>query len=222
MRPTLRTSRLLLAPLEDRGLNANPVPLQTVAEVIARSSHTFQTSGRGLWSLRPDRRLPLIGVCGRSLFEHGEGVELLYSLTHPSASSPAWMRPSPSPPDRPQHLPLLHHPPQACSFQAPVAQWIKQRTSNSSGPVQAGPSPSISPGQRLAPVRRRPSQTSLVRAVGSQLGSQPAMIQLLAGKVGTIRSGGGPALQPRYGSDQWWRASRFPRDRQGPTGPDSG
>jgi hypothetical protein len=46
MRPTLRTSRLLLAPLEDRGLNANPVPLQTVAEVIARSSHTFQTSGR--------------------------------------------------------------------------------------------------------------------------------------------------------------------------------
>jgi hypothetical protein len=52
MRPTLRTSRLLLAPLEDRDLNANPVPLQTVAEVIARSSHTFQTSGQGLWSLR--------------------------------------------------------------------------------------------------------------------------------------------------------------------------
>ena len=29
----------------------------------------------------PDRRLPLIGVCGLSPFEHGEGVELLYSLT---------------------------------------------------------------------------------------------------------------------------------------------
>lgn len=98
MRPILRTSRLLLAPLEDRDLNAlhahwndpqvarflwdaNPVPLQTVAEVIDRSSRTFQTSGWGLWSLRLTADSPLIGVCGLSPFEHGEGVELLYSLT---------------------------------------------------------------------------------------------------------------------------------------------
>ena len=70
MPPTLRTPRLLLSPLEDRDLtalhahwndpqvarflwDAAPVPLPTVADVIARSSHTFQTSGWGLWSLRP-------------------------------------------------------------------------------------------------------------------------------------------------------------------------
>jgi RimJ/RimL family protein N-acetyltransferase len=69
MPPILRTPRLLLAPLEDRDLgalhahwndpqvarflwDANPVPLQTVAEVIARSAQTFLTSGWGLWSLR--------------------------------------------------------------------------------------------------------------------------------------------------------------------------
>ena len=97
MPPTLRTSRLLLSPLENRDLNAlhahwnapevarflwdaNPVPLQTVASVIARSTQTFQTSGWGLWSLRLTADPPLIGVCGLSLFEHGE-VELLYSLT---------------------------------------------------------------------------------------------------------------------------------------------
>ena len=98
MRPTLRSPRLLLAPLEDRDLNAlhahwndpqvarflwdaNPVPLQTVGEVIARSTQTFQTSGWGLWSLRLTADSPLIGVCGLSPFEHGDGVELLYSLT---------------------------------------------------------------------------------------------------------------------------------------------
>jgi hypothetical protein len=222
MRPTLRTSRLLLAPLEDRDLNANPVPLQTVAEVIARSSHTFQTSGQGLWSLRLTADSPLMGVCGRSPFEHGEGVELLYSLT-PSLRLLTRLGATPAPRLQvgPNTYPCFTIRPRPAPSR-PVAQWIEQRTSNSSGPVQARPSPSISPGQRLAPVRRRPSQTSLVRAVGSQFGSQPAMIQLLAGKVGTITSGGGPALQPRYGSDQWWRASRFPRDRQGPTGPDSG
>ena len=97
MPPTLRTPRLLLSPLEDRDLSAlhahwndpqvarflwdaNPVPHQTVAEVIARSSQTFQTSGWGLWSLRLTAESPLIGVCGLSPFEHREGVELLYSL----------------------------------------------------------------------------------------------------------------------------------------------
>ncbi len=36
----------------------------------------------GLWSLRPTTEEPrLIGVCGLSPFEHGDGVELLYSLT---------------------------------------------------------------------------------------------------------------------------------------------
>ena len=98
MPPILRTPRLLLAPLEDRDLgalhahwddpqvarflwDANPVPLQTIAEVIARSAQTFLTSGWGLWSLRLTADSPLIGVCGLSPFEHGEGVELLYSLT---------------------------------------------------------------------------------------------------------------------------------------------
>jgi [ribosomal protein S5]-alanine N-acetyltransferase len=98
MPPTLRTPRLLLSPLQDRDLtalhahwndpqvarflwDAAPVPLPTVADVIARSSHTFQTSGWGLWSLRPAGDPPLIGVCGLSPFQHGDGVELLYSLT---------------------------------------------------------------------------------------------------------------------------------------------
>jgi [ribosomal protein S5]-alanine N-acetyltransferase len=98
MPPTLRTPRLLLSPLEDRDLSAlhahwndpqvarflwdaNPVPHQTVAEVIARSSQTFQTSGWGLWSLRLTAESPLIGVCGLSPLEHSNAVELLYSLT---------------------------------------------------------------------------------------------------------------------------------------------
>jgi [ribosomal protein S5]-alanine N-acetyltransferase len=98
MPATLVTPRLVLTPLEDRDLvplhthwndpqvarylwDATPVPLQTVAEVIARSTHTFQTSDWGLWSLRPADNPPLIGVCGLTPFEHGQGVELLYSLT---------------------------------------------------------------------------------------------------------------------------------------------
>jgi [ribosomal protein S5]-alanine N-acetyltransferase len=98
MPPTLRTPLLVLSPLEDRDLNAlhdhwndprvsrflwdaSPVPLETVAEVIARSSQTFEASGWGLWSLRLTAESPLIGVCGLSPFEHGDGIELLYSLT---------------------------------------------------------------------------------------------------------------------------------------------
>ena len=98
MPPTFHTPRLLLCPVEDRDLtplhahwndprvarflwDANPVPLRTVAEVIVRSAHTFQSSGWGLWSLRLTAESPLIGVCGLSPFEHGEGIELLYSLT---------------------------------------------------------------------------------------------------------------------------------------------
>src|SRR3712207_8763088 len=34
----------------------------------------------GLWSLRLTVEAPLIGVCGLGPFEHGDGVELLYSL----------------------------------------------------------------------------------------------------------------------------------------------
>jgi [ribosomal protein S5]-alanine N-acetyltransferase len=98
MPQTLVTARLVLTPLEDRDLvplhahwndpqvarylwDANPVALQTVAEVIARSTRTFQTSGWGLWSLRRTEEPPLLGVCGLTPFEHAEGVELLYSLT---------------------------------------------------------------------------------------------------------------------------------------------
>jgi [ribosomal protein S5]-alanine N-acetyltransferase len=60
--------------------DANPVPLETVAEVIARSSATFEQSGWGLWSLRRPEDPSLVGVCGLTPFEHGDGVELLYSL----------------------------------------------------------------------------------------------------------------------------------------------
>ena len=98
MPPTLVTPRLILTPVEGRDLvplhthwndpqvarylwDANPVALQTVAEVIARSTRTLQTTGWGLWSLRLVEEPPLIGVCGLAPFEHGEGVELLYSLT---------------------------------------------------------------------------------------------------------------------------------------------
>jgi RimJ/RimL family protein N-acetyltransferase len=86
MPPTLVTPRLVLTPLEDNDLvplhthwndpqvahylwDANPVPLQTVAEVIARSTRTFQASGWGLWSLRLAEEPSLIGVCGLALPE---------------------------------------------------------------------------------------------------------------------------------------------------------
>lgn len=97
MPPTLRTPRLLLSPLVEGDLSAlhahwndprvarflwdsNPVPLDTVAEVVAASARTFEASGWGLWSLRLTAEAPLIGVCGLSPVEHGAGVELLYSL----------------------------------------------------------------------------------------------------------------------------------------------
>jgi [ribosomal protein S5]-alanine N-acetyltransferase len=97
MPPTLRTARLLLPPVQDDDLpalhahwndprvgrylwDANPVPASTVADLIARSHHTFRTAGWGLWTLRPTPAGPLIGVCGLTPFEHGPGVELLYSL----------------------------------------------------------------------------------------------------------------------------------------------
>ena len=98
MAPTLHTARLLLTPVRKQDLpalhahwndpqvarwlwDAEPVPLQTVADLIIRSTHTFETSGWGLWALRPTRAAPLVGVCGLSPFEHAPGaVELLYSL----------------------------------------------------------------------------------------------------------------------------------------------
>jgi RimJ/RimL family protein N-acetyltransferase len=101
MPPTLTTARLLLTPVEDHDLtalhahwnepqvarflwDANPVPLATVADLIARSHRTFQTAGWGLWALRPapdPAGDTLIGVCGLCPFDHGPGVELLYSLS---------------------------------------------------------------------------------------------------------------------------------------------
>jgi [ribosomal protein S5]-alanine N-acetyltransferase len=101
MPPTLRTARLLLAPVEDQDVaalqahwsdprvarflwDANPVPTSTVATLVARSRHTFETVGWGLWALRPLAApvtdAPLIGVCGLCPFEPEPGVELLYSL----------------------------------------------------------------------------------------------------------------------------------------------
>ena len=98
MAPTLHTARLVLAPVGERDLpalhahwndprvarwlwDAEPVPLQTVADLVARSTSTFNESGWGLWSSRPAHHAPLIGVCGLSPFGHAPGgVELLYSL----------------------------------------------------------------------------------------------------------------------------------------------
>jgi [ribosomal protein S5]-alanine N-acetyltransferase len=98
MAPTLHTARLLLTPVAEADLarlhahwndprvarwlwDASPVPLQTVAGLITRSTRTFDQAGWGLWALRPARQTPLIGVCGLSPFEHAPGIELLYSLT---------------------------------------------------------------------------------------------------------------------------------------------
>jgi [ribosomal protein S5]-alanine N-acetyltransferase len=187
MAPTLHTARLLLTPVGEHDVarlhahwnnpqvarwlwDANPVPLQTVATLVARSTRAFQHAGWGLWALRPATDAPLIGACGLSPFEPAPGIELLYSLApthwsrglateaatavlayafdtltlpevlattdddnhHPSlASSPASVPPQPPEPRSAPHLPLLPHPTtQVCSFQAPVAQWIEQRTSN--------------------------------------------------------------------------------------------
>jgi [ribosomal protein S5]-alanine N-acetyltransferase len=97
MAPTLRTARLLLTPLEPADLaplhahwndpqvgrwlwDAEPVPTETVADLIATSTRTFATAGWGLWALRPAPGTPLIGVCGLAAFEPASGVELLYSL----------------------------------------------------------------------------------------------------------------------------------------------
>ena len=104
MAPTLHTARLLLTPVGEQDLpalhahwndpqvarwlwDAEPVPLQTVADLITRSTHTFEQSAWGLWALRRTRDTPLLGVCGLSPFQHAPGgVELLYSLdpTHRS------------------------------------------------------------------------------------------------------------------------------------------
>jgi [ribosomal protein S5]-alanine N-acetyltransferase len=97
MPPTIHTARLVLTPVTERDLaplhahwndpqvarwlwDADPVPLQTVAKLIARSAKTFQTHAWGLWALRPTHQAPLIGVCGLTPFEPTPGIELLYSL----------------------------------------------------------------------------------------------------------------------------------------------
>jgi hypothetical protein len=171
MAPTLHTARLVMTPVGDHDLaplnahwndpqvarwlwDATPVPLQTVTHLVARSTHTFQHAGWGLWALRPATEAPLIGACGLGPFEPAPGIELLYSLARLRAT------PMPRVQVGPHTYPgfrIRPTPTQVCSSKAPVAQWIEQRTSNSSPPVQAGPSPSISPGQRPAPVRCRPS-----------------------------------------------------------------
>lgn len=70
MSPTLHTARLVLTPVGDHDLaplhahwndpqvarwlwDASPVPLQTVADLIAHSNGTFRTAARGLWAIRP-------------------------------------------------------------------------------------------------------------------------------------------------------------------------
>ena len=98
MAPTLHTARLLLTPVREQDLpavhahwndpqvarwlwDAEPIPLQTVADLITRSTRTFQSSGWGLWALRPDpRRPPDRGVRPQPLRAPPGAVELLYSL----------------------------------------------------------------------------------------------------------------------------------------------
>jgi RimJ/RimL family protein N-acetyltransferase len=97
MAPTVHTAHLVLTPVGDHDLaplhahwndpqvgrwlwDANPVPLQTVVDLIARSTEAFQTFGWGLWAIRPATAAPLIGACGLSPFEPAPGIELLYSL----------------------------------------------------------------------------------------------------------------------------------------------
>ena len=81
MAPTLHTARLVMTPVGDHDLaplhahwndpqvarwlwDATPVPLQTVTHLVARSTHTFQHAGWGLWALRPATEAPQIGACG--------------------------------------------------------------------------------------------------------------------------------------------------------------
>jgi [ribosomal protein S5]-alanine N-acetyltransferase len=97
MPPTIHTARLVLTPVTERDLaplhahwndpqvarwlwDANPVPLQTVADLIAHSTETFRTAAWGLWAIRPATAAPLVGACGLSAFEPSPGIELLYSL----------------------------------------------------------------------------------------------------------------------------------------------
>jgi ribosomal-protein-alanine N-acetyltransferase len=97
MAPTLRTPRLLLTPVGQGDLDAlhahwndpqvgrwlwdgNPVPRQTVADLVEASARTFQSAGWGLWALRQAAGTPLIGVCGLAPFDPAPGIELLYSL----------------------------------------------------------------------------------------------------------------------------------------------
>ena len=189
MAPTLHTARLVMTPVGDHDLaplnahwndpqvarwlwDATPVPLQTVTHLVARSTHTFQHAGWGLWALRPATEAPLIGTCGLSPLDPAPGIELLYSLTpthwskglateaasavlvyafttlglpevmattndanHPSLH--VLTRLGAVPTTRVQVGPHTYpcftiHPlrTRVCSLEAPVAQWIEQRTSN--------------------------------------------------------------------------------------------
>jgi ribosomal-protein-alanine N-acetyltransferase len=97
MAPTLHTAHLVLTPVGEDDVaalhahwntpqvarwlwDANPVPLQTVADLVTRSIQTFRNAGWGLWAVRLATEAPLIGVCGLSPFEPSPGIELLYSL----------------------------------------------------------------------------------------------------------------------------------------------
>jgi [ribosomal protein S5]-alanine N-acetyltransferase len=97
IQPTLRTTRLTLRPVANKDVTAlvahwneprvghwlwdgNPVDPRTVARIVDRSTHSFQTSGWGLWAVRPAGDPALIGVCGLCHSDHAPGIELLYSL----------------------------------------------------------------------------------------------------------------------------------------------
>jgi hypothetical protein len=180
MAPTLHTARLLLTPVGEQDLpalhahwndpqvarwlwDAEPVPLQTVADLITRSTHTFEQSAWGLWTLRRTRDAPLLGVCGLSPFEHAPGgVELLYSLdpTHrsrglateaatavlatPSRSSPSpRSTPPPTMPTTPPSAPSPASAPPRCPASGPAPAPTPATASNHPGMLLPSPCSSM-------------------------------------------------------------------------------
>ena len=188
MAPTLDTARLLLTPVGERDSppstptgttpqfarwlwDAEPVPLETVADLITRSARTFEQSG---WACGPSAEpatppgsasaasapsstppaasssstawIPPTGqeawppkppppsrpTPSRSSPSPRSSSPPTTPTTPPSAPSPASAPPR-CPASRPAPAPTPLLPPpitRVCSFRAPVAQWIEQRTSN--------------------------------------------------------------------------------------------
>ena len=96
--PTLQTERLVLRPLSMDDLDAlhrtsnepsvrrylwddEPVPVETIRDLIAQSAHMFSEEGIGLFGVRMRGREDLLGFCGFVRLEGMEEPELGYELT---------------------------------------------------------------------------------------------------------------------------------------------